>query len=100
MIKNCWGNVFFLANKNSEYQVCPAKIRKTKNCKCKLLINEETEPAFKQYYKIDDIDTQKYNLLQNRKDCSKKHAKLEDERIANKEKRLKQRVSNKVFQKR
>ena len=59
---------FSRVNKNSEYQVHPAKIRKTKNCKCKftecnLLTNEELEVAFKQYYKIRDSDSQKHKRL-------------------------------------
>ena len=62
-------------------QVHPTKIRKTKNCKCKftecnLLTNEELEAACKKYYKIGDSDSQKFNLLQNIKDCPKNVTRL------------------------
>lgn len=51
------------ANKNTEYQVCPANIRKTKNCKfkfteCNLWTSEELEAVLKQYYKIGGSDSQ------------------------------------------
>ena len=51
------GKMYFSRlNKNNEYQVHPAKIRKTKKCnkftECNLLTNEQLETAFKQYYKI------------------------------------------------
>ena len=40
------------------------------------MTNEELEAAYKKYYKIGDSDSQKFNLLQNIKDCPKNVTRL------------------------
>ena len=78
-------------------------MRKTKNCEykfteCNLLTHKELEAAFKQYYKIGDSDSQKFNLLQNIKDCPKNvpcliHVQTRKTRKRGETKSLKENIS-------